>query len=62
MWFAVAIIGIIAIATGVTLLPGGTPTQGPPPAAAAPPTAAPPAAPAVTTTPVPPVPNPSAKP
>ncbi|HXQ52276.1 MAG TPA: hypothetical protein VN802_14365 [Stellaceae bacterium] len=34
MWFAVAIIGIIAIATGVTLLPHGTPET--PPASAAP--------------------------
>jgi hypothetical protein len=57
MWFAVAIIGIIAIATGVTLLPGGAPTPAPPPAAAAPP-----AAPPITTTPVPAVPSPSTKP
>jgi hypothetical protein len=39
MWFAAAIIGIIAIATGITVLPGGTPKLAPPasaPAAAAP--------------------------
>ena len=39
MWFAVAILGIIAIATGVTLLPGGTPQPTPPPAQTAPPPA-----------------------
>ena len=33
MWFAVAIIGIIGIATGITLLPGGTPAHAPPPSA-----------------------------
>ena len=34
MWFAVAIIGMIGIATGITLLPGGT--SKPQPAASAP--------------------------
>ena len=34
MWFAVAIIGIIGIATGITLLPGGSPPA--PPAQSAP--------------------------
>ena len=29
MWFAVAIFGIIAIATGITLLPGGSPPTPP---------------------------------
>jgi len=51
MWFAVAIIGVIAMAFGVTLLPGGKPVQTPP-AAAAP---ASPAAP-VQAAPVPPPP------
>jgi hypothetical protein len=53
MWFAVAIIGVIALGFGVTKLPGGNPPQTPP-AAAAP---ANPAAPApVEATPVPPPP------
>jgi hypothetical protein len=43
MWFAVAIIGIIAIATGITLLPGGAPKAPPASAAPASPAAAPPA-------------------
>lgn len=34
MWFAVAIIGMIGIATGITLLPGGSPQT--PPAKSAP--------------------------
>jgi hypothetical protein len=34
MWFAVAIIGMIGIATGITLLPGGTPAKAPPAAVA----------------------------
>ena len=44
MWFAIAFIGIIAAAVGITSLPGGTP-QDPKPAAAttAPATPAPPA-------------------
>ena len=47
MWFAIAFIGIIAAAIGITILPGGTPQKSPPAAAAAPaPAAAPPAAPA----------------
>jgi hypothetical protein len=42
MWFAVAIIGVIAIATGISVLPGGMPkTSSPPPAASAPPNPAP---------------------
>lgn len=36
MWFAVAIIGIIAIASGITMLPGGSPPAPPPPAQSAP--------------------------
>ncbi|HUZ72292.1 MAG TPA: hypothetical protein VMU87_04850 [Stellaceae bacterium] len=36
MWFAVAIIGMIGIATGITLLPGGTPPQSRPATVAAP--------------------------
>jgi len=44
MWFAVAILGMIGIATGITFLPGGTPAKAPPAAAAAPaPAPAPPA-------------------
>jgi len=35
MWLAVAIVGIIAIASGITLLPGGNPPQTPPAASAA---------------------------
>jgi hypothetical protein len=46
MWFAAAIIGIIAIATGISILPGGTPQKSPPPAAAAPAPETTPAAPA----------------
>jgi hypothetical protein len=37
MWFAVAIIGMIAIATGITLLPGNPPQSPPPASSAAPP-------------------------
>jgi len=43
MWFAIAFIGIIAAATGITLLPGGSPQDPKPPAATAPATPAPPA-------------------
>jgi len=50
MWFAVAILGVIAIATGISVLPGGRPNSKPdqavPAAAAAPATPATPAAPA----------------
>ncbi|HZT51646.1 MAG TPA: hypothetical protein VFA22_06930 [Stellaceae bacterium] len=48
MWFAVAIIGMIAAAVGVTLLPGGAPQKAPPPALTAPASPAP-AAPATGT-------------
>lgn len=44
MWFAGALIGIVIIATGVTLLPGGTPKQSLPPVAAPAATPLPPAA------------------
>ena len=49
MWFAVAILGIIAIACGITLLPNGKPATNspPPPSVVDTPTAPPsPAAPA----------------
>jgi hypothetical protein len=39
MWFAVAILGVIAIATGVTLLPGAQPKPAPVVATPAPPAA-----------------------
>jgi hypothetical protein len=44
MWFAVAILGVIAIATGITLLPGAHPAKAP--TAMAAPTAPAPMAPA----------------
>lgn len=43
MWFAVAILGIIGIATGITLLPGGAPHSAPASSAAPSSPAAPPA-------------------
>ena len=49
MWFAIAFIGIIAAATGITLLPGGAPQDPSPPAAAAPGSPATPAPPAGST-------------
>ncbi len=54
MWLAVAIIGMIGIATGITLLPGSA--SKPAPAAAAP------AAPAPAATPVAPAPAPDQSP
>ena len=35
MWFAIGFIGIIALATGITLLPGGEPQKSPPASAVA---------------------------
>ena len=43
MWFAVAIVGVICIAVGISVLPGGMPKTSSPPAAAAPASTAPPA-------------------
>jgi hypothetical protein len=56
MWFAVPIIAIIGMAFGITLLPGGTPTQ-----TSAPPAAVAPAA-TITSTPVPAPATPNARP
>jgi hypothetical protein len=36
MWIAIAFIAVIAAATGISILPGGTPQKSPHPAAAAP--------------------------
>jgi len=46
MWIAVAILGVIAIATGITILPGGHPNSKPDQTAPAPATPAPPSTPA----------------
>ncbi len=43
MWLAVAIIGMIGVATGISLLPGGQPQPKPAQSAPAAPAAAPPA-------------------